>query len=337
MSSAADASASAANNDEKPEAPAPAFRCTVSSMSAPSFRLAVPSEVDAETQQTNKDKPATIASDVPKPPEALPRPQQQQQHPELDWSCLENGHLFGRDNEIRQLQEVFERKLSLANHNGGRSSDTDIDNSSIARTKAASELLLVSGASGTGKTALVKKALHEVVEQHGGHFLFGKFDQLAAASEPYRPFVAALTQLAIALEADTSKSASPERILEEVGLESCRALCELVPVLGRPLGLSQEQQRAFQKAHSHQFAAQQDRIKVAMIKLFQVVCSSSGHSSQQRARPVVLIMDDLQWADMASLELLENLVGMDMNGQNMTNVSFANGTIFVMGSEGNGI
>src|SRR6185437_8508443 len=78
--------------------------------------------------------------------------------------------LFGRDADVRLLSDAFERVTS-----GG------------------SELVLVTGYSGIGKTSLVSE-LHRPVTLARGYFLAGKFDQLKR-DIPYEPIVQALRQL----------------------------------------------------------------------------------------------------------------------------------------------
>ena len=195
--------------------------------------------------------------------------------PELDWTFLKRGQLYGRDKEVQQLQQAFERRIS--------------------DSKKAPELCLVAGKSGTGKSVLVKRALSELVEDHEGIFVLGKFDQLQNP-EPYAPFVVALTQLVVILQQRyvQTKGGLRQHFLDQVGLESCYVLCSLVPVLGQVLGLHQEQTSFFA------LSAQQGRLKVSLKKMFQVICSKDT--------PLVLVMDDLQWADTGSLHLLENLI-----------------------------
>ena len=194
---------------------------------------------------------------------------------DLNWTFLERGFLYGRDREVKQLQEAFERRISTR--------------------KKAPELCLVAGKSGTGKSILVKKALHELVEDHDGAYILGKFDQLKNP-EPYGPFVVALTQLVIVLQQRyvQVEGGLKQLMLDQVGLESCYVLCSLVSGLSQVLGLDQKQTSFFA------LSAQQDRLKVALKKFFQVICSNET--------PVVLVMDDLQWSDVGSLQLLEHLV-----------------------------
>mmetsp|Transcript_2847 Transcript_2847/g.4043 ORF Transcript_2847/g.4043 Transcript_2847/m.4043 type:complete len:93 (+) Transcript_2847:203-481(+) len=80
----------------------------------------------------------------------------------LDLSFLDSGVLYDRTEEQQKLIAAFDRRIS------GQSSG---------------EFILLSGKSGTGKTALAQ-TLREHVARKGGFFVSGKFDQLQQ-SEPY--------------------------------------------------------------------------------------------------------------------------------------------------------
>ncbi|CAB9497091.1 Transcriptional regulator [Seminavis robusta] len=195
-----------------------------------------------------------------------------------DWSFLHEGVLFGRDEEIVVLQEAFKRRIDRA------AGDQP-------------ELILVQGDFGTGKSALVKTALRDYVKRHNGYFALGKFDQYATTAHPCGPITNALNQLAMALEEkqkkDTYNPLPPsKRILDEVGLEYCQVLASMAPGLARFWGLHSNDKGA---GSVQQLC--QDRVKVALSKFFRAI-----------KQPVVLVMDDLQFAGTRALSLLETLI-----------------------------
>lgn len=224
-----------------------------------------------------------------------PKEQQEQLRPhELDWTFLEDNHLFGRDDEIQALEKAFHRRI----HHQGENTTEECE--------AKPELVLVSGNSGTGKSVLVKTVLQKLAHESNGCFLMGKFDQLQT-SEPYRPIVATLMQWVTFFETELLQSDIPatrmwackqkDKILSDVGLEACHVLSALVPALARVLDLHEEK-GPHQMHQTHD--ARQDRLKVALTKFFKVICSPDC--------PLVLVMDDLQWvSDACSLDLLEAL------------------------------
>ena len=80
------------------------------------------------------------------------------------------AHLYGREAEIAALRESFDRVMA-----------------------GASELLLLVGASGVGKSALVGEIQRSVAERRG-YLISGKFDQFSRQS-PYASLIAALRDL----------------------------------------------------------------------------------------------------------------------------------------------
>ena len=236
---------------------------------------------------------------------------------EPDWSFLERGELFGRDEELQTLKRAVSRIMSLP-----ESPKFSVLNSGSKHP----ELLLVSGHSGCGKTVLVKKLKGLVVDSHDGFFVIGKFDQLQkAAVEPFGPFVAAMTQLVITLERQDhephdTRPSMKDLILDQLGLDACQTLCDLVPAMASFLELDENS-----KQQTRQFSMErQERLASALVKFFQIVSAPpkstiAFHEGQQEQvqlqpqgngnlRPIVIVMDDLQWADVASLELVEALV-----------------------------
>ncbi|WP_224246035.1 trifunctional serine/threonine-protein kinase/ATP-binding protein/sensor histidine kinase [Hyalangium gracile] len=177
--------------------------------------------------------------------------------------------LYGRDNEVEALLNAFER---------------------VTR-QGRSEWILVRGYSGIGKSSVVH-ALHQPVLQRRGFFLSGKFDQLQR-DVPYATLAQAFKGLVQQLLAssDTEIESWRQRLLE--AFEGFgQVLVDLVPqlewVVGRQPPLSEmPPQEAQNRFH----------------RVFQRFLSVFATPE----RPLVLFLDDLQWADFASLELLKFL------------------------------
>ncbi|MBP0015986.1 MAG: serine/threonine-protein kinase PknK [Cyanobacteria bacterium SBLK] len=149
-------------------------------------------------------------------------------------------------------------------------------------------LCLVKGYSGIGKSALVAK-IHKPITAKNGFFVSGKFDQLQR-DVPYSAIAQALEGLMKYLFVESSEELQQwrERIQEAVG-NNGRVLGKIVPKLEILLG---EQPEVPQLGA----AESQNRFNFTLQNFIRVFTESH--------RPLVLFLDDLQWADSASLGLL---------------------------------
>jgi PAS domain S-box-containing protein len=178
--------------------------------------------------------------------------------------------LYGRDRELGALLGAFDRIVA-----GGRP-----------------ELVLVSGYSGIGKSAVVNE-LHKPLVPPRGLFASGKFDQYKR-DIPYATLAQAFQSLIRPL---LSKNDEELRLWREAFREALEPngllIVELVPELKHIIGeqppvpelAPQEAQRRFQ----------------LVFRRFIDVFARSEH-------PLALFLDDLQWLDAATLDLLEDLL-----------------------------
>ncbi|WP_437522044.1 AAA family ATPase [Sorangium sp. So ce726] len=177
--------------------------------------------------------------------------------------------LYGRERQVAALLAAFERVVAQ-----GRP-----------------ELVLVSGYSGIGKSSLVAE-LHRPIVRERGFFLCGKFDQ-TARDVPYRAFLQAFRALVQEiLGASEEQLERWRRQLREPLGPNGRLLADVLPELGLLLG-PQPPVPELPPAEA------QGRLH-ATLQRFVAACAQKEH-------PVVLFLDDLQWADVESLLLLEQL------------------------------
>ncbi|WP_164102281.1 AAA family ATPase [Candidatus Laterigemmans baculatus] len=174
----------------------------------------------------------------------------------------------------------------------GRQRELEALSTAFARVGGGEGLvLLVSGNSGAGKTSLVH-ALRRSVVKENGYFIEGKFNQYQR-DIPLFAIRQAIRQLALELAAVPASQQQrwKEWILEAVG-DFGRLLTDLAPELEAVLGVQPPVARISPREAPHRFAA--------VLRSFLGVFCQAEH-------PVVLFIDDWQWADAASLAVLRQL------------------------------
>ncbi len=178
--------------------------------------------------------------------------------------------LYGREREIDVLLSAFDRV--------------------VAHGKP--ELVLVSGYSGVGKSSVVNE-LHKALVPPRGMFASGKFDQYKR-DIPYTTLAQAFGTLVrqILAKSEAEVKAWRDSLTEALGPNG-QLIVNLIPevefVIGKqppvPDLLPQDAQNRFQM----------------VFRRFVGVFARQDH-------PLALFLDDLQWQDAATLELLEHLV-----------------------------
>ena len=193
--------------------------------------------------------------------------------------------LYGREKEVQVLLDAFHR---VASH-----PPTSLTTTLTRTPKKGSELLLVTGHSGIGKTAVVNE-VHKPIVQQRGYFIKGKFDQFNR-NIPLSAFVQASRNLIGQLlsESDLQLQRWKDHILSALG-ESAQVIIEVIPELGSIIG----QQPSVPKLSG---TAAQNRFNLLFGKFVRVFTTQE--------HPLVIFLDDLQWADSASLNLLKSLMG----------------------------
>ncbi|NET37986.1 MAG: AAA family ATPase, partial [Cyanothece sp. SIO1E1] len=177
--------------------------------------------------------------------------------------------LYGRAVEVATLLQAFDR---------------------VSQGQA--EIMLVAGFSGIGKTAIVNE-VHKPIVRQRGYFIKGKFDQFQR-DIPFSAFVQACQDLMgqLLTESDTQLKQWQDQILAALG-KNGQVIIEVIPELEYVIG---PQPPVPELAAS----AAQNRFNLLFQKFIQVFATPE--------HPLVLFLDDLQWADLASLQLLRSLM-----------------------------
>ncbi|MEM1172718.1 MAG: AAA family ATPase [Cyanobacteria bacterium P01_H01_bin.35] len=178
--------------------------------------------------------------------------------------------LYGREKEVTTLLKTFKRVVETGKV----------------------ELMLVSGYSGIGKSSLVQELFKPITECRG-YFISGKFDQFQR-NIPYSAIVGAFRGLIEQLlgETKTTLQVWREKLLQALGSNG-QIIIDVIPevelIIGKQppvaiLGGNEAQNR------------------------FNLVFSDFINCFCDREHPLTLFIDDLQWADLATLTLIEKLL-----------------------------
>jgi len=177
--------------------------------------------------------------------------------------------LFGREKEERALREAFEQAIS-----------------------GSSSFVFVSGSAGSGKTVLIQE-LQKPVRMGGGRFIRGKCDVLNR-DIPFSSLLQALRSLIRQVWSE-----SPERLAklkkqltEELG-QGAAVIVQLLPEAAELF----DEIPAIELLNPAEAAIRFHRLVPIFIKVF-----------VDKQHPLVIFLDDLQWADPATIGVLRNIV-----------------------------
>ena len=174
--------------------------------------------------------------------------------------------LYGREQEVETLLKAFDR---------------------ISQGKT--EMMLVAGYSGIGKSALVQE-LYQPITRKRGYFISGKFDQFQR-NIPYSAVVSAFGELVRQLltESEAKHNRWRSQILAAVRPNG-QVIIDVIPEVELIIG----PQPAVQELGPTET---QNRFNLVFQNFIRVFC--------QQEHPFVIFLDDLQWADSATLKLIE--------------------------------
>ncbi|GEM_PF-211158 len=177
--------------------------------------------------------------------------------------------VYGRESELAALERALERAAA-----------------------GQPQLALVGGASGIGKTALIR----ELIQRNLGRLslvVTGRCDA-THRQQPYAAFIDALRHWLdqVLAEPPPVQSRWRERLLDHLGA-GARLLIDLVPGMAHLLG---------ERPAPPEVPAREAENRI--VATFQRLVRALAGSEQ----PLLLVLDDLQWADMASIQVLQQIV-----------------------------
>ena len=178
--------------------------------------------------------------------------------------------LYGRKEEVERLLTIFEYVV-----------------------KGNKELVLVSGYSGQGKSSLVHE-IHKPITAKRGFFIHGKFDQLDR-NIPYAPLIQAFKELVRQLLTESGEKIElwKSKLLKALHPNG-QLLTNVIPDLELIIGTQPEIPGTPVSDSQNRFSH--------VLQNFINVFAKGEH-------PLVIFLDDLQWADTSSLKLIRRLLG----------------------------
>ncbi len=174
--------------------------------------------------------------------------------------------LYGREKEVSKLMRAF----------------SDI-------TEGDNKMFLVSGFSGIGKSALINE-LHKPIVAKQGYFIRGKFDQFQR-NIPYSAVANAFCGLMKQLLTESQEKLLvwKHQLLEVLGTNG-QVIIDFVPELEQIIGVQPKVPHLGTEENQNRF----NRLAIQFLQLF-----------TRKEHPLVMFIDDLQWVDSASLDLLK--------------------------------
>ncbi len=177
--------------------------------------------------------------------------------------------LYGRETEMEQLEALFD----------------DV-------AHGAKELCLVSGNAGVGKTVLVNE-LGKLIVRGRGHLIQGKFDQFQQSSAYHAISLAFRSLVQLLLGESRHRLDMLSEALREVLGPNGQLVIDLVPELKLIIG---EQPPVPELPPTEA----QNRFQIVILNFVKVFADED--------HPLVIFMDDLQWSDVPTLNLIQRLI-----------------------------
>ena len=240
----------------------------------------------------NSEIPKTISSIVAKL--LAKNPDDRYQSAVAIQADLENCQTQYRDRGVIEKFELgrldWRSQFTVSSKLYGRSQAVKAIADSLACLSSGTpEILLLTGDAGLGKTTLVEQVISSTIGKNG-YFVRGKFTPLTSDT-PYKAIVEALRGLIQQLLTETVENRQlwQQKITDAIA-HNGRVITDILPELELIIGLQPE----IVKLPSLE---QHNRFNNVFLKLMRVFARPQS--------PLILFLDDWQWADSDSLNLVE--------------------------------
>ena len=223
-------------------------------------------------------------------------------------SMRSSSLLFGREKEVTALQKFYDKVASNNNNNK--------NNNNNHNKRGFSKLVVVSGSPGSGKSILVDRALRSYVSDRKGYFTEGKFDQLTNSTTPFSAIVAAFTDLCSLLVGSDELEQIRAKLWQDFAVEDIAILNRLISMVGYLAGTQDDNSDSSTNNNKNNnnnkdgdddaddFSASHSSGSIqAFVRFRQLCCAFLGKVSSPK-HPIVIFLDDLQWADPLSLDVM---------------------------------
>jgi len=207
--------------------------------------------------------------------------------------CLHEWQLYGQIKPFEVRSEDISEQLVIPQMLYGRTAEIDHLHAAFGQISDGGRgLMLIAGVPGMGKSVLVQE-LYKPVTEKRGFFISGKYDQMQR-STPYAALIEAFAGLLryLLTESDTNLAHWRIELQQALGPNAgviCEVLPELELIIGPPAPVPPLPP-----------AEAQNRF-INSVQNFVRVFLKTEH-------PVVMFLDDMQWADSASLALLQRIL-----------------------------
>ncbi|BDU51265.1 ATP-binding hybrid sensor histidine kinase/response regulator [Haliovirga abyssi] len=182
-------------------------------------------------------------------------------------------------------------KFLISNKYYGREKEIEAIKDSYNKiSKGNFEVLFIGGHPGIGKTSLVNEANLSSMENNGV-LISGKFEKLRK-DIPYKAFIEAFRELILKKINSDEKEYWKEKLLNSLG-NGARAIIDIIPELKLLIGDLPEMKELSP-------TESRNRLKSTFVKFIKIWAIQSN--------PLIIFIDDLQWADLESLSLIKFLI-----------------------------